>query len=190
MNFINLLIVRPHAKERLLICVLCMFFSVAIPAQEEVVKDFLAFYFTSYRGGIPDAGQIALLGKSITPAFQKRLMDANAAEICHAKRVNNTEPPLLEGDLFTSLFEGATYGKIADIRVADASAEANIEWKYEASGDRQAPVVWKDRLYLELHDGKWLIGDISHLGEWEFSYRGRISQLLLDIAGQCHDGVD
>ena len=186
---INPILVQSLVKGRLLICVLCMFFSGAVPAQEEVIKEFLAFYFASYRGGTPDAGQIALLDKSITPAFRKRLMDANAAELCHAKRVNNTEPPLLEGDLFTSLFEGATDGKIAAVRVDGGSAEVDVEWSYDAEGVHQE-VVWQDRFYLVSRAGAWLIDDISHLGEWEFSYHGRISQLLLDIAGQCRDGAD
>jgi len=115
------------------------------------------------------------------------MLDANGAEICHAKRVHNMEPPLWEGDLFTSLFEGATGGKVAAVRVDGKSAEVDVEWTYDAQ-DGQKAVVWQDRFYLVLHEGAWRIDDIAHLGDWEFTYHGRISELLRDIAGQCREG--
>ena len=158
-------------------------------AQDETVSEFFSFYFNAYRSGIPDPVQIETLSKLITPEFRRLLLDANRAEMCHARLAHGTEPPLLEGDLFTSLFEGATVGKIAAVRVEGASAEVDVEWSYNAEGDQEA-VIWQDRFYLALHAGAWLIDDIAHLGEWEFMYRGRVSALLRDIAGQCREGSD
>lgn len=154
-------------------------------AQDETVRQFLSFYFNTYhKDGIPDAGQIAILGKLITPEFRKFLLDAQGAEICHAHRLHNAEPPLLEGDLFTSLFEGAGAGEIAAVRVAGASAEIDVAWKYQEDPAGHV-VAWQDRFYLVLQEGTWRITDVAHPGQWEFMYHGRVSNLLRDIAGQC-----
>jgi len=126
------------------------------------------------------------LNKLVTPELDKLLRKANKAEICHARRVHNMEPPLWEGDLFTSLFEGATGGKIAAVRVDGKSAEVDVEWIYDTKDGQQA-VVWQDKFYLVMHDGAWRIDDIDHLGDWEFAFHGRISELLQDISGQCQD---
>jgi hypothetical protein len=166
-------------------CLFCL--SLSGYAQEEVVQEFMNFYFHSYQSGTPDAGQIDVLSHIVTPGLHKLLLDAHDAETCHARRVHGTEPPLLEGDLFTSLFEGATAGKIAAVRVDGNTAEIDVEWTYAAEGEQ--PTVWRDRFYLVSGKGAWLIEDIEHRGEWEFSYHGRISDLLRDIAGQCGDGV-
>ena len=172
----------------IIILILSLFHGRAI-AQDETVRDFFSFYFDTYQGGIPDPARIESLSKIITPEFRKLLLDANMAETCHARLVHETEPPLLEGDLFTSLFEGATDGKIAAVRVDGSTAEVDVEWTYDAEGEQQT-VDWQDRFYLVFHAGAWLIDDIAHLGEWEFTYHGRISGLLRDIAGECRDGSD
>jgi len=170
----------------LLACLFCL--SLPLHAQEEVVRKFMDFYFNTYHSGVPDSEQIGLLNYVITPGFRKLLQDAHDAETCHARRVQGSEPPLVEGDLFTSLFEGASSGKIADTRVEGNKAEVDVEWTYAANGEQ--PIVWQDRFYLESRQGVWLIDDIAHHGEWEFSYHGRISGLLRDISGQCGEGVD
>ena len=157
-------------------------------AQDETVKDFFSFYFNEYQYGIPDATRISSLSKLITPELRQLLLDANSAEKCHAQRVHDTEPPLLEGDLFTSLFEGATDGKIAAVRVNGSTAEVDVEWIYDVEGEQT--LVWQDRFYLASRKGVWLIDDIEHLGKWEFAYHGKISELLRDIAGQCRSGAD
>ena len=57
------------------------------------------------------------------------------------------------------------------------------EWAYDAKGEWQT-MVWQDRLYLASREGVWLKDDIAHRGEWEFTYHGRISELLRNISGQ------
>ena len=59
--------------------------------------------------GIPDAGARARLQPSLSPALNKLLSDAAAAQARFSAKIKDS-PPLIEGDLFSSLFEGATPG--------------------------------------------------------------------------------
>lgn len=58
--------------------------------------------------GIPDASGRAKYEPFISPALDSLLIDGDAAESHFEEVMKNMSPPLIEGDLFTSNFEGAT----------------------------------------------------------------------------------
>ena len=58
--------------------------------------------------GVPDAEMRAKLRPVISPDLDSLLAQAAEAERRHTARTNNEEPPYLQGDIFSSLFEGAT----------------------------------------------------------------------------------
>jgi hypothetical protein len=69
-----------------------------------VAHGFYVVYSTFHPSdGIPDAAGRAKYSPFLSPAFERLLAEAAAAEARFGK-ANKGAPPLLEGDLFTSLF--------------------------------------------------------------------------------------
>src|ERR1700722_8187294 len=78
-------------------------------AMFQMATSFYGVYQTLHPSdGIPDAALRAKFEPFISPALDKLLADADAAEQRYVKATKNQAPPLVEGDLFTPNFEGAT----------------------------------------------------------------------------------
>ncbi len=81
------------------------------------------------------------------------------------ERVKNSEYPddkplLLEGSVFTSLYEGYTSYHIRKIMISNTSkekAEATVEFENAAVAPK---IVWKDRIVLVKDSGSWKIDNI------------------------------
>ena len=154
---------------------------------EAPVKRFLDFYFHEYRRGLPGESQLPDLASFVTPEFLNLFVTAMAGEDCYAKKNNYEGPPAIEGDLFSSLFEGgtsATY-KLVDQKADKAIVE--IEWTHDDKNIAPEPFVWKDRVFLARTEKGWLISDFAHLGTWDFMKKGNVSQGLREVASECSD---
>jgi hypothetical protein len=109
--------------------------TAALPATAQtdptgVANGFLAAYGTFHpSGGIPDAGGRARLSPYLSPRLNKMLAEGAAAEARFAAKVKGA-PPLIEGDLFTSMFEGATGWKPDACTVAGASARCPVAFTH------------------------------------------------------------
>lgn len=154
-------------------------------AVRETAQRFLGFYFNDYGRGLPDQAALAKLAPLTTKSFQKSLERARAAEDCHRRKVGNTEPPLVQGDVFTSLFEGATRGAIGSVRIDGHQATVEMNWVHGSEADGGQPVAWTDALLLKQGKRGWRIRDVEHRGDWQFTYRGKLSGLLDGVAAQC-----
>jgi hypothetical protein len=154
-------------------------------AVRQVAQQFVAFYFQDYGRGLPDQAALAKLAPLTTRSFQKSFERARAAEDCHHRKVGNAEPPLIQGDVFTSLFEGATQGTPGSIRVDGRKATVEMNWSYGSAADGGKPVSWTDALLMKQGKHGWRIRDIEHRGDWQFTYHGRLSGLLDAAASQC-----
>ena len=73
-----------------------------------IVDHFLDFYFHEYGSGLPDATQRATLRPLLSDDLTGALESAAAAERCASEQARGQEPPLIQGDIFSSLFEKAT----------------------------------------------------------------------------------
>lgn len=154
------------------------------------VDRFLQVYFTGYGSGLPTAAERATFEPLLTTAFLDALAAASAAEDCMKARHGGTEPPMVQGDLFSSLFEKAT-GVVGIEAVASeprqASLDVHFEWR-EPEG-RSPPVDWRDRFVLENVAGEWRIDDVIHGGQWQFTNPGSVRALLQRVAAQCGAGA-
>jgi len=143
-------------------------------------------YLKLHPSGIPDKNQREQFAPVLSSALTGLLSDAASAEESYAKATKGESPPLIEGDLFTALFEGAeSYTIGACTREKDA-ASCLIDLAYTDQRD-QSKVVWQDRLYLVRDSSKWRVDDIEFLGTWEFMHKGRLKQLLLQVIEEAKD---
>jgi hypothetical protein len=127
--------------------------------------------------GIPDAKARARYQPYLTPALDRLLADASAAETRFAAK-NNDSPPLIEGDLFTSNFEGANSWTVRNCETAGATARCAVDLVFEPSDGKNKPVNWSDRLYLSRTAGGWRVDDIGYGATGAFGNKGRLSDTL------------
>ncbi len=127
-------------------------------------------------GGVPDARGRARLATYLTPKLAFLLDSAARAEARHARAARGQEPPLLEGDVFSSLFEGPTEVRVESCRAGHVRAVCTARLVHRERG--QPPVVWRDKLVLRVVAGHWRVDDVVYGGTWAFGNKGRLTQTL------------
>lgn len=142
----------------------------------ETAEGFYAVYDGFHPSdGIPDAKGLAQYAPYLSPALHELLEQGEAAERRFAA-ANKDSPPLIEGDLFSSMFEGATSHKIGSCTQQGDTARCKAELTYAEGGDK--PIHWSDTLALvKTHDG-WRVDDIYYGGDWAFANKGRMTETL------------
>jgi len=105
------------------------------------------------------------------------LEQARDAEAEYARRTHGDSPPLAEGDLFTSLFEGATRYRVAECRAKPSAATCRVALAYSETGGGK-PVEWTDTVALVRESGGWRVSDVEYGGTWEFMHAGRLVGVL------------
>ena len=143
-------------------------------------------YLKLHPPGIPDKKQHEQFAPVLSTALNGLLSDAAAAEESYAKATKGESPPLVEGDLFTSLFEGAESYTIGACTQERDAGSCLIDLTYTDQRDK-SKVVWQDRLYLVRDSNKWLVDDIEFLGTWEFMHKGRLKELLQQVIEEAKD---
>ena len=126
--------------------------------------------------GIPDAQGRARYAPYISPALEQLLVQANQAEEKFA-RENKDSPPLIEGDLFTSNFEGATAHRLGPCRADAQTAQCPVELTY-VSGPKDKPVTWTDTVHLIRAPSGWRVDDIDYGATWAFGNKGTLKATL------------
>jgi hypothetical protein len=130
--------------------------------------------------GIPSAADRAKYAPFLSPALETLLSEAQAAETRFSK-ANKDSPPLLEGDLFTSMFEGATSVQVGACSGDSAKGRCSVKLEYD---DRTAkPTTWNDTVLLVNTTTGWRVDDIVYGGSWAFGNKGRLTELLKQTAG-------
>jgi hypothetical protein len=157
----------------------------AADSPAKTAEGFYAVYSTFHPSdGIPDAAGRAKYAPFISPALDKLLADGNAAEIKFNK-ANKDSPPLIEGDLFTSMFEGATSYKVGACKTSGGGASCAVDLVYDDKKD--APIRWTDTVTLTKTKAGWRVDDIGYGGGWEYANKGKLSatvrQAISDSGG-------
>ena len=135
------------------------------PSPRAAAERFYAAYLQLHVSGLPDAEQSKVLMPLFTPAV-RRLFQAAAVEQDRALREQPDEkPPWVEGDLFSSLFEGATSYSLGKSRVQKTKAEVDVHLVYKYKADA---TEWMDTVVLTKVNERWVISDILFKGNWAF----------------------
>lgn len=133
--------------------------------------------------GLPDAEKMAELKPLISTRFANLLDAARAAEDRALARHGGMEPPLIQGSLFHSLFEGAQRIEAIEADPASGPDAYLVTFGYgDPAGPANEIFIWQDRIWLSEEQGRYLVDDIEFLGEWDFSVSGRLSVMLDEIS--------
>jgi hypothetical protein len=170
---------RPRALCRGLFAALLLVTAPA--AADEAMQAAANAFYTVYgslprQGGLPNATARMRYAKVLSPRLNRMLTQAQAAQVRFDRKVKGAAPPLIEGEIFSSLFEGPTRWTVGTCTGGADSARCPVAMVHLAPG--QPPVKWTDTLVLVRSDGGWKVDDIlydAHLGGGN---TGRLSSLL------------
>ena len=126
-------------------------------------------------GGIPDAGARSRLDPLLTSRLGQSLAAAAAAQARFAAREKDS-PPLIEGDIFSSLFEGPTAWKVGVCR-GDAKIACCSVSLHPSGLPARKPVSWTDTLVLGYENG-WKVDDVAYDANFAFGNTGTLNEML------------
>jgi hypothetical protein len=89
---------------------------------------------------------------------------------------------MVEGDLFTSLFEGASAFKIVSCKDEDKKSACVVQFSHRDADQKMTSC--QDRVYMIREPRGWVIDDIEYLGDWQFMHKGRLKTLLQDVIAE------
>lgn len=125
--------------------------------------------------GIPDGQGLKRLEPYISPALDKLLVASEAAQSRYEAVTKGQYPPLVEGDLFTANFEGATAFSVGPCEADAQGGHCAVSLSYDGG---EKPVRWTDRVSLVRTPSGWRVDDISYGGNWDFAAKGTLSDTL------------
>lgn len=144
-----------------------------------LTTDFYNAALSLKQGGIPGEKARARLAPYLSAGLARRLAEGAAAEKSYAALTKGQAPPLLEGDLFTSMFEGASRFRVGDCEAKAERGHCSVAFDFEAQG--AAPEHWTDTASLVHTGAGWQIDDIDYGGNWPFANKGTL-RANLDFA--------
>jgi hypothetical protein len=161
--------------------------SIAGEKMEGTVSGFYNVYIKLKTRGIPTAKELEKYKPYITPELASLLKSADDAEIKYKEDTKGDVPPLVEGDIFTSLFEGADSFKVLSCEAKDAKGSCSVEFKNNSAGDAKT-FTWKDGIMLVKDKSGWLISDIQYKGDWDFAVKGTLTEMLNSVISGDYGG--
>jgi hypothetical protein len=163
-------------------------FVLAAPARAaddpaEAVNAFYAVYNAQHAQstGIPDATVRLRFAPVLSARLNRQLADAASAQARLTAKVKNAVPPMLEGDIFSSLFEGATAWKVGPCQTSAKTARCSVALSYApppAAGSKAKPATWTDTVLLVSTPQGWKVDDVVYDAGFAFGNTGRLSDML------------
>jgi len=150
------------------------------PPDDTVGQFYKAYWALKISGGVPEDKARKVLEPYLTPDLTSALSDADKAEARYAARTKNEVPPLIEGDLFTSLFEGASGLDAVQCTSEEKTARCKAKLRYQDARSKDV-VRWTDEVTLLATSAGWRIDDIAYGGTWEFMHKGTLRDLLKQV---------
>jgi hypothetical protein len=175
---------KPFAGSLLFLSGTCASFAAGNDEMSKVAGGFYGAYSTFHPSdGIPDAKGRAKYQPFVSPALDALLKQGNEAEAKFGK-ANKDSPPLIEGDLFTSNFEGATAYNVGACSGDAKTAHCAVALTYDpgrTNNPKDKPIAWTDTVYLVDTPDGWRVDDIGYGATWDFGNKGKLSETLHSV---------
>jgi hypothetical protein len=149
--------------------------AAALAQATGLATDFYEMRLRLGKSGLPDEAEMKAYRAFLCPALAGLMDVARSRQQEYASTHPDEKPPLVEGDLFSSLVEGPDAVSAAGTEVEGEGARVTLAMR---AGDGDDAPHWKDDLLLERHDGIWCIADVDYRGDWPFANKGKLSETL------------
>ena len=161
------------AAALLLACAACW-----RPSEERQAKNAVSSFYDVYMkirpSGVPTKEQQVEFKKVISIGLAGLLDAASTGEESSFRETR------IEGDLFSSLDQGALSYKTLQCEIQNTSAICEVE--LTSVDDRNnSKFAWKDRVFVIREGERWLVDDIEFLGDRPFMHKGRLKDVLKAI---------
>jgi hypothetical protein len=121
--------------------------------------------------GAPSPKELAALRPFIADTLARGLAFADSVRESDTRRAPDEKPAFVEGDLFSSVFEGATSFRVMPALSASAPYVVPVEF----ADERAKPVVrWVDTAIVIVERGRMVVQDVRYGGTWDFANKGRL----------------
>ncbi|CCG43174.1 hypothetical protein [Magnetospirillum molischianum] len=152
------------------------YFSSGHAAEDTPQAALIRFFdvYPSVRGsGVSWGKEPDRLATVLSRALHDLLTKASKAE-GDVGRLRPDEPWGVEGDLWTSLFEGADRSHIGSCKITGKQALCEVS----LTNDEAPATTWTDVFVLTRTGGNWAVDDVRWGGDWEFMHKGTLRDLL------------
>ncbi|HEX6098086.1 MAG TPA: peptidoglycan DD-metalloendopeptidase family protein [Thermoanaerobaculia bacterium] len=136
----------------------------AADAPQQIVERFYTAYIAAKPAGLPDGEDLERLKPFLSDRLYASIVDALKYRDEMTKRHPDEKPPFVDGDHFTSVFEGPRSFKVL------RTEGENVRVRFTDAPD----VTWEDVIVVK--DGR--IDDVIYGGAGEFNPSGRLSDRL------------
>ena len=154
------------------------------PGDERQVKNavsaFYDVYMTVRPSGVPNKEQQVEFRKVISTRLAGLLIVAAGVDESSAAGTKDAAPQRLEGDVFTSVDEGAASYKIAQCEIQKPAATCAVELTNSDKGKR-ANLTWQDKVFVVREGDRWVVDDIEFMGDQKFMHKGRLKDVLKQV---------
>ncbi len=121
----------------------------------QAVESFYNHYRKLKLSGLPNAKEAAQLAPYLSKGLQALIRKAQTEQARCIKAEPDDKGPWVEGDLFTSNFEGFSRFQV------NATAQARIPVAFTYTENGQA-FSWKDEVGMIPEDGRWVVDDVFY----------------------------
>ena len=145
-------------KKILFLCSgLLLLLSGCVNDSKTDIKKVVATFFKEYKGDFRAADK-TLISTELAALIDK----ASARELQEAENMKKSafptdKPPMIEGDIFTSLYEGQNAFTVGEITIAGSKATVIMDFK-----NSLYKISWKDTVVLVQEGNGWKIDDVYY----------------------------
>ena len=146
------------------------------PSASDVVRQFYAATINGKVSGAPTAEQLATLSPFLSDTLRSLLAAARKRSEAEAVKSPDEKPSFVEGDLFSSLFEGPN---AVEVSADSARGDQRIAAVKMTANAANPPVTWVDHAVLVRQGDRYVIDDIEYGGTWDFANKGTLRATLV-----------
>jgi hypothetical protein len=162
----------------LISCLLITSASLANVAPETVVQNFYSQLLKLKVSGLPDDSELKYLSYYLSPRLLEQIQNAQKYQEKFKKENPEEKPPLIEGALFSSLFEGISEFQIGKVEPLENGYKVFVHFSYTDPSLSHEITKWQDAVTLKNQDGHFVIEDVEYLGNWPFKPGNKLSEVL------------
>ncbi len=141
-----------------------------------VVQQFYTTAIAQRVTGAPTAAQLSMLAPYLSDTLRALLAAARQRTEADAAREPDEKPMFVEGDLFSSLFEGPNEVKVLGDSARGPHRVAAVQM---TSTSAIPAVVWTDHVVLTRENGRYVVDDVEYAGSWDFANKGSLRASLV-----------
>lgn len=149
---------------------------------DSVAQQFYDFRIKQGGSGLPNSSQLAAYRPYLSTALYNALLKAQSQPKVDLAATPNekTGNSAVDGDIFSSLFDGPTSASVDSASTIPNTDARNIPLRvtFTHEKDKGASTSWKDEV-LMVREGKcWTVDDVRYMANLDFASSGTLRQVL------------